>query len=140
MDASHQRWLRTTILLGVVYLVIGIAFGALANAAASHQMLVTWRLAAWIASAVVFAVHVGHELLRMGNSPRTTAIHASAAVALGAFGLAVAANVHAHWAAAGNQRLFTLALVAWPVLCGVPAFAVALAAGAGLALARRSHR
>src|SRR5207245_2200870 len=36
--------------------------------------------------------------LSAGCSPLTTALHASLAAALGAFGLAVGANLHAHWA------------------------------------------
>jgi len=91
-------------------------------------------------SAVAFAVHIGYEHFRLGNSPLVTASHASMAVAVGAFALAVAANVHRYWAASNNQRSFglTLALVAWPALCGLPAFVVARAAASGLALVRRS--
>ena len=127
MDLPHQqRWLRTAMLLGVVYLVFGVGFGALANTA-SHTWTVTWRLAAWVASAAVFAAHVAHEQLRVRNPPATAALHASVAAAIGAFGLAVAANLHAWWTASGNQRLLAIALVAWPALTALPAFAVALA-------------
>src|SRR5437879_3402685 len=96
-----------------------------------------WRLAAWVISAAAFGAHVWHEHFRLRNSPRTTAWHASAAVALGAFGLAVAARIHAHVTGSGNPHLLTFALVAWPVLAGLPAFVVALAAAAGLASTRR---
>src|SRR6266702_6439510 len=44
---THQvvkRWLRMIMLLGVVYLVAGIVFGALAGWSASNQMRITWRL------------------------------------------------------------------------------------------------
>jgi vacuolar-type H+-ATPase subunit I/STV1 len=138
MDASSQRWLRTVILLGVVYLVIGIAFGAFARWSASNQMRVTWRLLAFLTSGVVFAVHVGYEHVRLRNSPRTTASHAAMAVAGGAFALAVAANVHGQWVHSSHQRALAFALVAWPALTAVPAFVVALVAAAGLALRRRS--
>src|SRR5229473_3255273 len=115
MDASgRQRWLRTVILLGVVYLVIGIAFGAFAGWSASNQMRVTWRLLAFLTSGVVFAVHIGYEHFRLGNSPFITASHASMAVAVGAFALAVAANVHGQWVASSHQRALAFALVAWP--------------------------
>jgi len=138
MDASgHKRWLRVVILLGAVYLVAGITFGALAGWAASNQMRITWRLAAWLTSAVALAAHIWHERFRLGNSPLTTALHASLAAALGAFGLAVAANLHAHWAASGNQRLLALALVAFPTVTAVPAFVVALVVAAFLARTRR---
>src|SRR2546425_13045593 len=107
METSHKNWLGTAILVGVVYLAVGLIFGALAGSAASHQMVVVWRLAAWVISAAAFGAHVWHEHFRLRNSPRITAWHASAAVALGAFGLAVAARIHAHVTAAGNPRLLT---------------------------------
>ncbi len=45
-------------LLGAVYLVIGIAFGAFAGWSASNQMRITWRVSAFLISAVAFAVHM----------------------------------------------------------------------------------
>lgn len=139
MNASrHQRWLRPVILVGVVYLLAGVTFGALAAGSASHQMRVTWRLAAWLTSAAAFAAHIGYEHFRLRNSPRTTALHTAAGVAVGAFALAVAANVHALRTASGNLRLLHLALVVWPVMTAVPAFVVALAAVVGLARTRPS--
>jgi hypothetical protein len=136
MDASGRlRWLQTVLLVGVVYLLTGITFAALANRAASHQMRVTWRLAAWVISAAAFAVHIGYEHVRLRSSPGRTALHASLAVALGAFALAVAANVHAQ-AASSHQHSPALALLVWPVMTALPAFVVALAAAAGLASRR----
>src|SRR5713101_5343019 len=138
MDPSpHGRWLRAVILLAVVYLVIGVTFATLAGSSGSQQLRVTWRLAAWSASAAAFAAHIGYEHFRLRSSPRITAWHSSIAVALGALALAVAANVHAHRAASPNQPALALALVVWPALCGLPAFVVALAAAAGLAHTRR---
>ena len=138
MDASVRlRWLRAVLFVGVVYLVAGLTFAALANRAASHQIRVTWRLAAWVISAAAFAAHIAYEHIRLRSSPGTTALHASLAAAIGAFALAVAANVHAQ-AASVHQHSHTLALLAWPVVTAVPAFVVALAAATGLALMRRS--
>jgi len=137
MDRPDQRWLRAVLLLGVLYLVVGVTFATLAGRSGSRQMRVAWRLAAWVVSAAAFAAHIGYEHVRLRHSPRRTAVHAAMAVALGAFALAVAANVHGHAAASHNQRGLALALVAWPALCGLPAFVVALAAGSGLALIRR---
>lgn len=136
--SSRQRWLRTVILIGALYPVIGVAFGAFAGWSASVQMRVTWRLLAFFTSAVAFAVHIGYEHFRLGNSPRITASHASMAVAVGAFGLAVAANVHGAWVASSHQRLLAFALVAWPAMTAIPAFVVALVAAAVLGLRRRS--
>src|SRR5207249_11455698 len=71
--------------------------------------------------------------------PRITASHAALAVALGAFLLAVAATVHAVMVPShAPYWRHLLALVAWPLLTGVPAFVVALVAAAGLGLWRRS--
>lgn len=127
------------LLVGAVYLVAGVAFATLAGWSGSNQMRVMWRLAAWVISAAAFAAHIGYEHVRLRSSPRTTALHASLGVALGAFALAVAANLHAP-AASSQQHSHALAraLVLWPVLTALPAFIVALAAAAGLSLGRRT--
>jgi hypothetical protein len=139
MDRSaNQRWLREAILFGIVYLVVGIAFGALANSSASNQMRVAWRLAAWLASAAAFAAHIGYEHYRLRSSPPRAAFHVSVAVALGAFAIAVAANVHALRAASSQQRSLAFALVAFPAVAAAPAFVVALAVAAVLARTRRN--
>src|SRR2546426_7795092 len=113
---SEARLLRagTVILVGAVYLVVGLIFGALAGSAASHQVVVMWRPAAWVISAAAFGAHVWHEHFRLRNSPRITAWHASAAVALGAFGLAGAARVHAPVTRSGNPHLLSLPPRSWP--------------------------
>jgi hypothetical protein len=122
----------------IVYPVVGIAFAALANPSASNGMRTTWRLAAWLISAAAFAAHVGYEHFRLRNSPPRAALHVSAAVALGAFALAVWVNVHAHWSAPSHQSpLAPWALVLFPAVTGVPAFVVALVAVAVLARMRR---
>ena len=95
-----------------------------------------WRLAAWLICAVAFATHIGLEHFRLRSSPRGTVLHASVAVALGAFALAAAANIHALTSGTGNQRLLALSLVIWPVMTGLPAFVVAFLAAAGLARVR----
>ena len=136
-EPSQQRWHRAAILLGVVYLVAGLAFGALAGRASSNQMRVTWRLLAWLISGAGFAAHIGYEHFRLRNPPVRTALHASLAVALGAFGLAVAANIHALRSGSSHKGALALAIVLWPVLTAVPAFVVALASAALLGLRRR---
>jgi hypothetical protein len=123
------------ILVAVAYAVIGIGFGVLANA--NHARL--WRLAAWVASAGVAAAHIGYEHYRLGGSPRRTALHAAGAVALGAFGLALAANVQWLFAETHGQRPPLVALPVWPVITAIPAFLAALAVAAVLArLSRRA--
>lgn len=131
--------LRTVILFGVFYTAVGIAFGALAGSAASDHARALWRLAAWILSAAAFGAQVWYERVRLRNPPRVSAWHASAAAALGAFGLAVAANIHALGAVGAHRPRLLVALAAWPILCGLPAFVIAWAAAAGLAFMRRGE-
>ncbi len=133
-NPSKYGGLAYVLLFGVVYLVIGVWFP---NPPASNPRQFVWRIAAWILCAVVFAMHIGLEHFRLGNTPRRTALRAAAAVALGAFGVAVSANIHALTAKTGNHGSLALALVIWPVVFGLPALVVAWAAASGLARIRR---
>jgi hypothetical protein len=136
---DRKPWVVRVILLGLVYLIVGLVFGALAASSASNHMhVVIWRLAAWVISGVVYAAHIGYEHFKLVNSPRSTALHAATAAAIGAFNLAVAANFHRLWVNSGNGRLLGSALVVWPALVAVPSFVIALIAAAGLNLKRRS--
>jgi len=128
-----------TILVGIVYCAIGVSFGAFAGSAGSSRAGFAWRLAAWVASAAVYAAHLAYEQFRLRNGSLSTAQHAAAAVAVGAFGLAVAATVHRVLLPGPDRHfeLFALALVAWPVVTALPAFVVALAATAVLARIRQ---
>jgi phosphoglycerol transferase MdoB-like AlkP superfamily enzyme len=138
MNASGKyQWLCQVILVGIVYLVVGVAFP---NPPASNQMQFLWRLGAWLICAAAFAVHIGFEHFRHRSSPRITALYVSSSVALGAFGLAAAANIHALTAGTANQRLLAIALLIWPVITGAPAFVVALAAAAALARVRPNDK
>ena len=138
MDPSNsRRWLGTVLLVGAVYCLAGLAFGALAARAGSLQVRVMWRLAAWLVSAGAFGAHIWHEHRRLQSSPHIAAFHVSLAVALGAFGLAVGASIHA-LTALSPQHFPVLMLLVWPLMTAVPAFVVALAATAGLVWLRRS--
>src|SRR5216110_2462471 len=119
------------ILVAVTYVVIGIVFAALAKSADPNHVRL-WRLAEWVASATVAAAHIGYEHYRLSSSPRPTALHAAGAVALGAFGLALVANVHWVLAETHGQRPPLLALPVWPVITAIPAFLGALAVAAVL--------
>ena len=134
-SSPPQRWLPAALGSSVVYLVAGITFATLAHRAGSNHMRVTWRLAAWVISAAVFAAQVWYEHTRLRSAPRTTASHVSLAVALGALALAAAARVQA---ASSQQHFPALALVAWPVVTALPAFLVAFASAAALARVRPS--
>ena len=134
MNVSGRSWVRALLLVAVAYAAIGIVFARLA-VDANHVRV--WRLAAWLASAVVAAAHIWYEQYRLGSAPRPTALHAAGAVALGAFGLALAANVHWLFAGTHGQRPPLLALPVWPVVTALPAFLAALAIAAVLARFRR---
>ena len=131
---STSRWARAVVIVGVVYLVAGLVFGALAGAAGSHQMRVAWRLAAWSTSAAAFAAHIWYEQIRLRHSPATTAFHVALAVAIGGFGLAAAASIHA----LRVHRHFPMsALLSWPIVTALPAFVVAFVAAAVIAWLHR---
>lgn len=135
MDSSARgKWLPVTIIVGIIYLVVGIVFAALAARASSHQGVVTWRLAAWVISGAAFVAQIAYEQARLGSSPRTSAFHAALAAALGAFGLAVAAVIHRHGVAGPTGYV---AFLVWPVIVFVPAFVAAFAVAAVLSRARR---
>jgi hypothetical protein len=120
------------LLLAAAYLVIGVAFGEFSDWATTNAMHLLWRRLAWLVSGIGFAAHIAYGHFRLGNSPRTTAMHASIAAALGAGGLAVAANLHEWMAASSYRPSIAIALVAWPLLTVVPAFVVAMVAAAVL--------
>ena len=141
MDAlGKSNWIRAAMLVALIYLVAGLAFGALANTAASHRMVVTWRAAAYVVSAVAFAAHIAYEHSNLRDPPVRSALHAAIAVAFGAFGLAIAANIHSLRVASSHHRALALSLIIWPLLTGVPAFVVAVAATSGWRLARSGKR
>ncbi len=116
-----NQWLAV-ILFGAVYIVVGVGFP---NPSAADKNQFLWRLAAWVICAVAFLIHIGIERFRFWNPAGRTAFHVALAVALGGFGLAVAANVHSFTADKSNRGLLALALVLWPLITGLPAFLVA---------------
>lgn len=132
MDAIAQKhWLRAVVPIGLAYALVGIVFALPAT------QVKTWRLAAWAVSAAIYAAHITYESIRLGNPPRSTAVHTTLAAALGAFLLAVAAIAHSLFVQAGNLHLLILALVLWPIITAVPAFLVAFLAATALARLRR---
>jgi SAM-dependent methyltransferase len=119
-----------------IYPAVGIGF-ALLDSGAGPARLRFWRLAAWLVSALAFALHLVYEQRRRLTSPLRTASHVSIAVALGAFVLAIWVLAHGRWTGAAQSSLAPLALVVFPLVTGIPAFAVALVA-ARLASPERS--
>jgi uncharacterized protein YggT (Ycf19 family) len=127
---GKRRTLRVVLLFAAAYLLIGLAFAAFSDWATSNATHLMWRRLAWLVSGVGFAAHIAWGHFRLGNAPRTTAMHVSFAAALGAFGLAVAANGHEFMAASRYRPSIAIALLAWPLLTLIPAFVVAMIAAA----------
>jgi hypothetical protein len=121
-ESVRQPWVRAVVLLGITYALVGILF---AQPAAHLQ---AWRRAAWLVSAIGYAAHIVYERFRLRSPPVSSALHVAFAVALGAFGLAVAANIHSLSSGSTSQhrQLLLLALGIWPVVTALPAFLVAL--------------
>lgn len=131
MQASDRRsWLGAAAVIGIAYAFVGIAFAV----PATHVR--AWRLAAWVVSAAVFGAHMLYERFRLQSAPVLAALHAASAVALGAFGLAVGANIHSFSTGSTGQhrQLLRLSLAIWPIITALPAFIVAL--GISVVLAR----
>ncbi len=122
---DRRPWAVAAIVAGLAYVVAGLVLASLAGHATSHQMRTIWRLLAWVVSAVIFAVHIRYEFFRLRSSRLRTAIHVAIAVALGAFGLAAAANIHAYVAGSTHRVALGISLIAWPLLTAIPAFVVA---------------
>lgn len=126
---GRQPWIATVTLIGILYGVIGVVFALPSNQGR------TWRLAAWAISAAVYAAHVGYEHFILHNPPRSAALHVAVSVGIGGLALAVAATVHSLFVPPNYHRSrFIVALVVWPLITAMPAFLVALAAAAVLAL------
>src|SRR5256885_16466742 len=105
---------------GLAYLVIGLAFGALAANAATVETRQLWRIAAWFLSAIAFSFHLRDEFIRRQRAPLGTALRAAAAVSGGGFGLGLAADVHARAVRAANLGLI-VGLGALPLLLAAAA-------------------
>ena len=140
METSDKKhWVRRAILTGTLYLIFGVVFAVFAKLATSKEMGLVWRWAAWLASAVVFALHIWYEKFRMGNSPKSTALYASVASAFGAFTLALAANVNELLTASGYRYTLAIAIVIWPIITFVPAFFITWVVAALLAKIKQKN-
>jgi hypothetical protein len=122
MNATRRTSSLCAVVVGVLYALIGIVFALPAN----HSQ--AWRIAAWVVSGLAYTIHVAYECFWSRNSSLSAAVHVAFGAALGGFGLAAAGLIRALLAAttAQHQRLMLVALVAWPVITGVPALLVGL--------------
>lgn len=133
-ESLRQSWVRAALILGIGYAAVGIVFAL----PATHVR--AWRLAAWMVSGIGFAVHIAYEHFRLKSSPSSAALHVAFAVGLGAFGLAVGANIHSLFTGSASQhrQLLFLSLAIWPLITALPAFLVALGTNMVLTRALRS--
>jgi hypothetical protein len=116
------------VLVGIGYVLVGIAFPQ----PAAH--LRAWRLAAWAVCGAAYAAHILYERVRLRQAPLPAAVHVALAVAIGAFGLAVSANIHS-WSVdstGSHRKLLLLSLGIWPVMSALPAFVVAFGTSVAL--------
>ena len=133
--ASRHPWIPVALIVGLVYLLVGRLFALPPD----HVRL--WRLAAWIVCGAVFGAQIVSDVLRLRHGPRATALHASAAVAIGALGLALAGMIHSLSIDRTIRPIWIAALVLWPAITAIPAFLVALVAAAVLTrMLRGAHR
>jgi hypothetical protein len=114
----------------LLYFVVGISFALIANSSVSIIIRNIWRWAAFLVSGIIFLLSIAYEHYRLYNPFLLTAIHVSLGVALGAFGLAAAANFQALWTSSENHSSIALALILWPILTAIPSFLVAFAIAA----------
>jgi hypothetical protein len=123
----------TAILAGAAYFVVGRVFAW----PTTHAQ--AWRFAAWIVSGAIFAAHIAYEQFTRHRPPRAVALHTAAAVALGAFALAVAGAMYSIARGASPLSSWLLAFVLWPAFTALPAFLVALTVSSTLARIQRSR-
>jgi peptidoglycan/LPS O-acetylase OafA/YrhL len=126
MNRRPHRWLALALAAAVLYLAAGIVFGTLAGAAGPTLTRTLWRATAFLFSGGVFVAHLAVEW--KSRRVLASSLHVAAAVAIGAFGLALSANIHGLSDPSAKHFRLTLALVLWPLLTALPAFVVALAA------------
>ncbi len=122
IGTKYKSW-KIVILFGIGYAIVGIVFPNPSSPSQTQQM---WRLAAWITSVIIFGIQIWYEHFRFHNQPRTIALHVAVSAALGAFGLAVAANIHSLHSITANRILLIASLILWPIMIGVPAFVAAI--------------
>jgi hypothetical protein len=118
-----MAWLRAAILFGLAYFLVGRSF------AVPGEHAQTWRFAAWLVSFLIYTAHFRYERARPSSPPRVVALHVATAVAIGAFGLAVAGMMRSVATLGSLRPTWLLALVLFPLVTAVPAFLVALVAG-----------
>ena len=137
--SENKNRLKTIIIFAIIYFFIGIITADISNPLTSSGTQVAWRLTAFAVSAVVFAVHIRLESIRLLHSPQMSAINTSSAVALGTFVIAVAANINAMLNGSSSKNWLALALLIWPIVTGVLSFLAAYIAAGLITWIRSQH-
>ena len=125
MIDTSRSWIRTALVVAVIYAVIGLATVAASRAAGGAGMQTAVRVIrvlSWLLSAVLYFLHL---IIENRSRPKATAAawHTSAAVAMATLLLALVAT--ARQLDAGNRRpAVFVAIAAWPILTGLVSFVV----------------
>ena len=119
---ARPTWLRPAILFGLGYFLVGRLF------AVPGEHAQAWRFAAWVVSFFIYTTHFRYERARPSSPPHVVALHVATAVAIGAFGIAVAGMMRSLTTQGSLKPTWLLALVLFPAVTAVPAFLVALIA------------
>lgn len=126
MNEHRDRWLTRVVGASLTYFAAGIIFGALAGAAGPTPARTLWRATAFLVSGVVYVAHLAAEW--RSRRVLASSLHVALAVAIGAFALALSANIHSLFVASSNRLLLRASVLIWPVMTALPAFVVAFAA------------
>src|SRR5947209_4077311 len=135
-ESNRRSSVSTAALASMAYAVIGIVFAL----PTTHVRV--WRIAAWVLSGVGYGVHIAYERLHLQYATGSAALYVALGTALGTFGLAMGANIHAMVTDSTDQQrhLLLLALGIAPVITAIPAFLVALCVSVALEHASEATR
>ena len=114
-------------IVACAYAAVGAGSAAMANAASTIPVRDAWRLGAFAASAVIFAMHIWFEFYRRNHSARVAARYTSNSVEIAAIALAAIATAHQlSLPPTARAPYFGAALIVWPLLTGIASFFAAL--------------
>ncbi|MDH4107628.1 MAG: hypothetical protein OEW35_04880 [Gammaproteobacteria bacterium] len=123
-------------IFGLAYFGLGVSSALISNPLQSELGQASIRVGIFLVGIAVYVSHIRIELAGLPGRPRAAALLVALGVASGTFLLAVYAVSMALWETSRVGTALLAALVIWPVATGIPAFLVALLAGAIRARAR----
>lgn len=116
---TRRSSIRRVVLVGAIYFAIGAVFSTFSAPTVLGNVIVAWRVTAWLISAGVFAWQIWGDRVKFRRTKLATALNAACAAAIGAFALGARVALH-------SAHPSMLALLLWPAVTAVPAFVVAL--------------